>query len=859
MKNMLKKFNFYNYLIFLFLLLFIPNQINTQTIGIDIGSEFFKISLILSQRNQFRMIENLHSKTKTNTGIYIKNTDRIFENELLDKMIKDSKSTLTFINNYLGEEYNSSFINNYSKKYFQVYDLENNTYRNTINFKLKYMVKKNTTYTSIPIESLFGMIFRYIKKISEIYYKQNTGSKRDIRIEYCYVTVPSFYNYKQKLSIINAVYLSNMNLLGIISDNSAAALFYYIKNLYSFDNNNKFYIYFNIGSSYTQLSLILYNKNYTENIADISDRDLGGNTFTRNLVLKIIEKINKQNKTPLKIDYKLYNRIYSQANKYKEILSANKEVQFNIIIDYKKYTDIITREEFELVNKNEIDKIPILFNNLFGLVKNKKITLNNITSIELIGGTVRIPKIQNTLKEYIGEENEKLIGTHLNGDDSISNGASSLHKNKDLLKGEGNRYPIYLDVQNINKTKYLLNKTLLFKERTSYKTTNKINIIYDNDIIVNLYENNKTLFSYIISGTNKSKINIGLLYNNTNIDEKKIPIKISLDFLFDYVGVIHLRSEVIYTIKYYYKLNSSETNESLINYNNSNFIYTVNPVEAISKEEKDKINLILNNTKLNLTYKERYFYMNKLMIGNENLKDFNEKLNIKFIDNFPKIMNKSEIYYWKDKLDSYDQYEKDQIVILEKKNIIETILYTKKSYFNDKENNYRNFGNKKEIKNALNSLNAISNWYDEEGSSVTNLTLLNEKIIELNDTFEKFDKRKEIYNKREIALEKFNVFLKNIDKNYNKIKKEKPWLEYEYDNFKNSIIEIINWVNLKEEEQSKIKLYEEPIVSDIEIDDKRNQIEKLYNDFINIPKPKYKKKKNPRIENYLDDNWFDFF
>ena len=61
---MLKKYNIYNYLIFLFLLLFIPNQINTQTIGIDIGSEFFKISLILSQRNQFRMIENLHSSFK---------------------------------------------------------------------------------------------------------------------------------------------------------------------------------------------------------------------------------------------------------------------------------------------------------------------------------------------------------------------------------------------------------------------------------------------------------------------------------------------------------------------------------------------------------------------------------------------------------------------------------------------------------------------------------------------------------------------------------------------------------------------------------------------------------------------------
>ena len=131
---------------------------------------------------------------------------------------------------------------------------------------------------------------------------------------------------------------------------------------------------------------------------------------------------------------------------------------------------------------------------------------------------------------------------------------------------------------------------------------------------------------------------------------------------------------------------------------------------------------------------------------------------------------------------------------------------------------------------SVNSLKTVSNWYDEEGSSVTNLTLLNEKIIELNDTFEKFDQRKEIYNKREIAFEKFNVFLKNIDKNYNKIKKEKPWLEYEYDNFKNSIFGIINWVNSIEKEQ----FLPEIVLRQLGISMQKNEVRDLpYSMFIN--------------------------
>lgn len=62
-------------------------------------------------------------------------------------------------------------------------------------------------------------------------------------------------------------------------------------------------------------------------------------------------------------------------------------------------------------------------------------TIKDINQIELIGGSVRIPEIQNIIKDYIGEENNELMGTHLNGDDSIAFGAAyALRWRKKLMK-----------------------------------------------------------------------------------------------------------------------------------------------------------------------------------------------------------------------------------------------------------------------------------------------------------------------------------------------------------------------------------------------------------------------------------------
>ena len=834
------------FLFFLFIFLSYKNIIS-QTIGIDIGSEFYKICLIFPG-NKYRIVENLHSRIKTPNGIYMKNTDRLYENDVLDKRIKDSKSSFIFLNNYFGQKFNSSFIKNYSDFYFFDYDMEEDKDRGVINFKVKYIVnhKANETYKSIPIEVLYGSSFRYIKKISELYYFQTTNQAKSIN--YCFISIPSFFTYKQRLSLIQSISLSNLKLIGVTYENLGASLYYYLRN-YETKNSPQYYIYFNMGSSYTQISLILYTKEEVKLINQVYDKDLGGNTFTRNLVLVIFKKINEKNNNSLKLDFKTYNKLYPYANKYKEMLSANKEIQFNIILDYKKYEDIITRDEFNQINEEFYNKIPKLMNSLFSETGN--ITLENITQIELIGGSIRVPEVQNVLKKYLGNEKEKLLGTHLNGDDSIAYGAAYTFKKNKILKGDGNNYNIYLEVYSLFNKSNIYKKSILFPKKTEYETSNKISLLYDNDVYVKVYEDDNLLFSYNITRVNETinQFKKEFIKNETNIT-MGIP-KIQLSFKYTNIGLIYLNPEIIFSLDYYLTLK----NEENLTNTEKDFTYTLKYIPPLTKEEKDNITSTLNNTSLNLTDEEKNYLKIKLSIGKIFPREYPSKLYFQFIDNVPKGLNSSMLHYWEKQLDSFEQFENDQEKIIEKKNMIETLLYTKKNFL---EGDYgKQFGKEDELNNAKMILNEVNDWYEEEGNFITNLTLLNEKIRLLNSTFETFEKREKLYKKREIAFEKFYVLLKNLDKDYNnKLRKEKPWVEYYYEEtYYNIAQKIIKYVKEKEEVQNLLKLYDDPIVKGEEIDEKREELFREYQKMENLEKPRHPERENNiKIHDTYDDN-----
>ena len=826
-------------------------------IGIDLGSEFFKVCITLPHQNKFYMVENLQSKIKTNTAIYLKNTDRIYESEVLNKKLKNPKNSFLYLNKYLGEN-NSENVEKYFKKYFYNYDYSFDNETNAINFKVKFVnEEENIVETKYPLEALYGMLFRYIKKISEKYYMDNFNKnnenkiysdKNKNKIEYCSVTVPSYYTYKQRLSIIHAISLTNMHLLGILNDNTAAA-FYYFKRNFDINNYKKpeenkeiYFVYINIGSSNTQISLVSYNKEEMKVLGEVSDNDLGGHVFTRNLVIKVAQIIGIDEKN---LDNNLYNKLYQYAYKFKETLSANKEVHMNFALDNKNYKGLLTRDDFNEINKNEFNKLPKLFDELF-LKTNK--TLKDISQFELIGGSIRIPEIQNVIRDYIGEENEDLIGTHLNGDDSIAIGAAyGIRWRKKIF--EGLHYNISIEIlDGKNESNIVMNMTNIFDKETQYDTKKKINIVNNKNLIVDIYENNVKLMRCNFSTIgNETKTFIKNMNKFKNSTYGKIP-RIEFEFYISRLGIISLNAELIFNVRSYVGLNI--TNDTGTIYNSLDYVAPYSKEEI--KEIKDKLNETLNP---NITYLEKDLLNKKLRKGTFFDENVPIKIDFDIIDQAPKSFTEKDIKYWKKKLDFYEKREKEEIKIIELRNELETLIYEKQNFLES--SSVKELATDDEYSTLEKIISDTKNWFEDEGSYTRNITRLDSEIKLVNEEFGKVNTRINIKKERDLAIEKFLILIKNNQKKYLKeYKQSKPWTEFFYDDeYVPKVKKLNDTLNEKIEQQNKLKSYEDPILHKEEIDDMTKEVEELFNKMINIPVPVHP----PRRENIKLEDLFNFF
>ena len=832
-------------------------QVSLQMIGIDMGSEFFKVCITLPNQNKFHMVENLQSKLKTHSAIFLKGTDRIYESEAINKRLKNPKNSFSFLSPYLSIKKDSQFLQKYFEKYFYNYDYIFDNETSAINFKVKFVnEEEKQVETNFPLEALYGMLFRYIKVISEKYYKDNFNQNSDNKfykekseIEYCFVTVPSFYTYKQRLSIIHAVSLTNMKLLGLLNDNTAAGFYYFkrnfdIKNYKTSDENKEInFIYINIGSSYTQLSLIEYNKEEMKTIGEIYDKDLGGHLFTRNLVYKICEIVGIEKE---KIDINLYNKIFPYAFKFKETLSANKELLMNFAIDNKSYKGKLTREDFNEINKEDFNKIPKLLDDLF---KQTNKTIKDINQFELIGGSIRIPEIQNIIRDYIGEDNNDLVGTHLNGDDSIAIGAAYAIRWRKKIN-EGINYNLSMELNSLENN-MKVNRTIVFEKGTPSESKKKISIMTDVNLNMDIYENDEKLMSCTFTKINyEVKEFIKSMNVNKNATYSKVP-RVEFEFYISRLGILNLNAQLVFNLRTYIGLNI--TNDTGITYNSLDYI------EPLNEEEKQKIKNQLNETlNPNITYSEKDLLNKKLKKGTFFDKDIPVKLDFKIIDYEPKSLSEKDLKFWRKKLNFYDKREKEEVKIIELRNELESLIYEKQNFLES--NNAKEYTKNTEYASLEKLITDTKNWFEDEGSYTRNISLLNDQIDLIKNEFGKVDQRISVKKERDLEIEKFMVELKTNQKKYMKeYKPNKPWIEFFYDDeYLPRVQKLNDTLNEKIKKQNELKSYEEPVLFKEEIELMHQEVIELFQKMINIPIPVHPPKhENIKLEDLY--NFFDMF
>ena len=254
------------------------------------------------------------------------------------------------------------------------------------------------------------MILQQLKKDAEQY----LGKK----INNAVITVPAYFNDSQRQSTIDAAKIAKINVLRTINEPTAAAINFGIENNC---NEKKNICILDFGGGTFDITIIEINNKKFKVIATGGDSHLGGQDFDNELVKICIDYFKKNNKIDISNNLKAIRRLKIKCEEIKIQLSNILETTIEIdgLSEGEDFFMNITRIDFEAKCKDLFDRFLCTINET---LKESKLDKKDLNEIVLVGGTTRIPKIQQLIKDLFPLINK--LNFTINQDYSVAMGAA---------------------------------------------------------------------------------------------------------------------------------------------------------------------------------------------------------------------------------------------------------------------------------------------------------------------------------------------------------------------------------------------------------------------------------------------------
>jgi hypoxia up-regulated 1 len=326
-------------------------------------------------------------------------------------------------------------------------------------------------------EEATAMYLAHIKEFSELH---TSSPVRD-----AVLTVPMFSTQAERIALIDAADLAGLNVLGIVEENTAAAIHYGIDRI---ENGTHTLLLYNMGSASTQLSLVEYSS-FSEKvagkpklvgsarvIAKSYDASLGGRSFDSALLAYVTAAFNADSKVSSKLPASAGGdinkvptsmvKISKAVLKAKEVLSANDNFVVNLegVLPDVDFRVPVSRAILEKAS-DDAGLLTRVTNLIDDVLSQAGVNVSVIDAVELVGGGVRMPKVAAVIKEHVARlfavaakgltpmkavepvknnssnatanataastvPSGPVVGTHMNGDESFALGSAFVAANR---------------------------------------------------------------------------------------------------------------------------------------------------------------------------------------------------------------------------------------------------------------------------------------------------------------------------------------------------------------------------------------------------------------------------------------------
>ncbi|KAH7516347.1 hypothetical protein FEM48_Zijuj10G0125400 [Ziziphus jujuba var. spinosa] len=378
-----------------------------SVIGIDLGTTYSCVGVY--KNGHVEIIANDQGNRITPSWVAFTDSERLIGEASKNQAALNANGTVFDAKRFIGRKFDDPVVQKDIK--FLPYEVVNKDGKPYIQVKIKGETKLFSP------EEISAMVLTKMKETAEAY----MGKK----ITDAVITVPAYFNDAQRQATKDAGKIAGLNVIRIINEPTAAAI------AYGLDQKGveKNILVYDLGGGTFDVSILSIDNGVFEVLSTNGDTHLGGEDFDHRVMDYFIKLIKKKYNNDISKDNKALGKLRRECERAKRALSSQHQVRVEIesLFDGVDFSETLTRARFEELNMD-------LFKKTMGPVKraleDARLEKSDIDEIVLVGGSTRIPKVRELLKNFFGKEPSKGV----NPDEAVAYGATV---QGGIISGEG--------------------------------------------------------------------------------------------------------------------------------------------------------------------------------------------------------------------------------------------------------------------------------------------------------------------------------------------------------------------------------------------------------------------------------------
>ena len=368
-------------------------------IGIDLGTTYSCVGVFKNGRVE--IIANDQGNRITPSYVaFTAEGERLIGDAAKNQLTSNPENTVFDAKRMMGREFSDKSVQGDIKHFpFKVIEKSKKPY-----------IRVNTAQgeKDFAPEEISAMVLVKMKETAEAY----LGKK----VTHAVVTVPAYFNDGQRQATKDAGAIAGLNVMRIINEPTAAAIAYGLDK----KESEKNILVFDLGGGTFDVSLLTIDQGVFEVVATNGDTHLGGEDFDQRVMEHFMKLYKKKTGKDIRSDNRAVQKLRREVEKAKRTLSSGHQARIEIesFFEGEDFSEVLTRAKFEELN---MDLFRSTLKPVQKVLEDADLQKKDIDEIVLVGGSTRIPKVQQLVKDFF---NGKEPTRGINPDEAVAYGAA---------------------------------------------------------------------------------------------------------------------------------------------------------------------------------------------------------------------------------------------------------------------------------------------------------------------------------------------------------------------------------------------------------------------------------------------------